>query len=203
MVPLRTPLHFLLSGVLICGAVPCGAQTNSTPPTTAPGQAIPGMSGASTFASSVPTEVVPGVLQLSLQDAIDRGLRQNLGLLLSRADTRSARGQRWGQLSALLPHVTAAPYVADSKLNIDQLGFAGLASLFHLSPSIGPYSYFDSRAAVNQTLFDWQSINATRAANQNVKSADYTLEDSHDLVVVAVGYTYLQAIADEARIETA
>ncbi len=202
MVPLRTPLHFLLLGVLICGTV-ASAQTNSTPPTSAPGQAIPGTSGASTFASSVPTKVVPGVLQLSLQDAIDRGLRQNLGLLLSRADTRFARGQRWQQLSALLPHVTAAPYLAESKINIDQVGFAGVANKFHISPSVGPYSYFDARAGVTQTLFDWQSINATRAANQNVKSADYTLQDAHDLVVLAVGYTYLQAIADEARIETA
>ena len=150
----------------------------------------------------MPTAVVPGVLQLSLQDAIDRGLRQNLGLLLSRADIRAARGQRWDQLSALLPHVTAGPYIADSKLNIDELGFAGLASLFHISPSIGPYSYFDARVAVSQTLFDWQSISAARAADQNVKSVDYTLQDAHDLVVLAVGYTYLQAIADEARIET-
>ena len=65
-------------------------------------------------------------MPLSLQDAIDRGLKQNLGLLLSHADIRSARGQRWEQLSALLPHVTAAPYVAESKINIDELGFAGL-----------------------------------------------------------------------------
>jgi outer membrane protein TolC len=203
VVPLRTPLHFLLSGVLICGAVPCVAQTTSSPPASAPGQAIPGTSGASPFASSVPTKVVPGVMPLSLQDAIDRGLRQNLGLLLSRADTRSARGQRWDQLSALLPHVTAAPYLAESKINVDQLGFGSVLGMFHLSPGIGPFSYFDARAAVTQTLFDWQSINATRAANQNVKSADYTLQDAHDLVVLAVGYTYLQAIADEARIETA
>jgi outer membrane protein TolC len=142
-------------------------------------------------------------MQLSLQDAIDRGLRQNLGLLLSRADTRSARGQRWEQLSALLPHVTATPYVADSKVNIDEVGLSHVVSLFHLSPSVGPFSYFDARAAVTQTLFDWQSINATRAATQNVKAVDYTFQDAHDLVVLAVGYTYLQAIADEARIETA
>jgi outer membrane protein TolC len=203
VVPLRAPLRFVLSGLLLCGAVLCGAQTNSTPSTSAPGQAIPGTSGASTFASSVPTKVVPGVLQISLLDAIDRGLRQNLGLLLSRADTRSARGQRWEQLSALLPHVAAAPYVAESKINLNQLGFSGVASMFHLSPAVGPFSLFDARAAVTQTLFDWQSINATRAANQSVKSADHMLEDAHDLVVLAVGYTYLQAIADESRIETA
>lgn len=202
MAPLRTPLPFLLGGVLICGIVTSLAQTNSTPAAGAPGQAIPGTNGASPFASSVPVKLVPGILPLSLQDAIDRGLRQNLGLLLSRADTHTARGQRWEQLSALLPHVTASPYVADSKINIDQVGFAGFARIFQISPAIGPFSYFDARATVTQTLFDWKSINATRAAGQSVKSADYTFQDAHDLVVLAVGYTYLQAIADEARIET-
>jgi outer membrane protein TolC len=36
-----------------------------------------------------------------------------------------------------------------------------------------------------------------------LKSAQYTYKDARDLVVLAVGYTYLQAIADEARILTA
>jgi outer membrane protein TolC len=157
----------------------------------------------STFAGSVPSKLVPGILPLSLRDAIERGLKQNLGLLLSNADIHSARGQRWEQLSSLLPHVTAAPYIAESKVNIDELGFAGLGSLLHIPSSVGPFSYFDARAAVTQTLFDWKSINATRAANQNVKSASYTFKDARDLVVLAVGYTYLQGIADEALIETA
>ena len=203
MVPLRTALPFLLSGALICGAARCRAQTNSTLSTSAPGQAIPGTSGPSSFASSVPAKVIPGVLHLSLQEAIDRGLRQNLGLLLSRADTHSARGQRWEELSALLPHLTAAPYMEVSRINLEELGIGHFASAIHISPAIGPFSYFDARAALSQTVFDWQSINATRAANQNVKSADYTLQNAHDVVVLAVGYTYLQAIADEARIETA
>jgi outer membrane protein TolC len=106
-------------------------------------------------------------------------------------------------LSALLPHVAATSYVAESKVNIDEAGFAGVANLFHISPSVGPFSYFDARASVTQSLFDWKSINATRAASQSLKSADYTFKDARDLVVLAVGYVYLQAIADEARIETA
>lgn len=195
---------FLLAGVLLCRAAASLAQTETTPGPSTPGQAIPGTGGVSSFAGSVPAKLVPGVLPLSLRDAIDRGLKQNLGLLLSSADIRTARGQRWEELSALLPHVTATPYVAESKVNIDELGFAGLASLFHLSsPSVGPFAYFDARANLTQTLFDWKSINATRAANQNLKSAGYTFKDARDLVVLAVGYTYLQTIADEARIETA
>jgi outer membrane protein TolC len=59
------------------------------------------------------------------------------------------------------------------------------------------------RASVNQSLFDWKSINATRAAGQDVKSAEHTYKDARDLVVLAVGLNYLQAVADESRIETA
>ena len=91
---------FLLAGILLCGEASSLAQTQTTPAST-PGQAIPGTLGVSPFAGSVPAKLVPGVMPLSLQDAIDRGLKQNLGLLLSNADIRSARGQRWEQLSAL------------------------------------------------------------------------------------------------------
>jgi outer membrane protein TolC len=192
----------VLAGVLLGGAATSLAQTGTTGPST-PGQAIPGTTGVSSFAGSVPAKLVPGVLPLSLQEAIDRGLKQNLGLLLSNADVRSARGQRWEQLSALLPHVTASPYVEESRVNIDELGFAGLAAKLQLPSSVVLYSYFDARASVSDTLFDWKAINATRAASQNVKSASYTFKDARDLVVLAVGYTYLQAIADEARVETA
>lgn len=193
----------LLAGFLILGPSISLAQSQTTAGPGNPGQAIPGTGTVSTFAASVPDKFVPGILPLSLRDAIDRGLKQNLGLLLSNKDIQSARGQRWEQLSALLPHVTAEPYVAATKINIDEAGFAGIASLFHISPSIGPFSYFDARANLSQTLFDWKSINATRAAGKNLKSADYSFKDARDLVVLAVGYTYLQAIADEARVETA
>jgi outer membrane protein TolC len=192
----------LLAGVLLYGAATSVAQTGTTPSSSAPGQAIPGTLGVNPIAGSVPAELISGVIPLSLQEAIDRGLKQNLGVLLSNADTRLARGQRWEQLSALLPHVVAAPYVAASKINLSELGIGSVPGL-RLPASAGPFSYFDARAAVTQSLFDWKSISAARAASQNLKSAEYTYKDARDLVVLAVGYTYLQAIADEARIETA
>ncbi len=193
---------FLIAGVLYCGAAVSLAQTEIPPSPSTPGQAISGTGGASPFASSVPSRLVPGVLPLSLQEAINRGLKQNLGLLLSNADIGSARGQRWEQLSALLTHVTAAPYVSTSEINLAELGFGTLTGL-KIPTSVGPFSYFDARIAVTQSLFDWKAINATRAAGQSLKSAEYTYKDARDLVVLAVGFTYLQAVADEARIETA
>ena len=192
----------LLAAVFLYGTTLSFAQSGGTSGSSTPGQAIPGTQGVSPFAGSVTAKLVPGVMPLSLQDAIDRGLKQNLGALLSSADIDSARGQRWEQLSALLPHVEAAPYVAASEINLATLGFTSLPGV-KIPPSVGPFSYFDARVTVTQSLFDWKSINATRAATQNLKSAKYTFKDARDLVVLAVGYTYLQAIADEARIETA
>ncbi len=197
----RAGRKFLLCGLLICGPPLALAQTPTTPAST-PGQAIPGTLGVSPFAGSTPAKLVPGVLPLSLQDAIDRGLKQNLGLLLSDANIRSARGQRWEQLSALLPHVTASPYIADSQVNLAELGFTTLGGA-NLPASIGPFSYFDARMNFSQSLFDSKLINNSRAASQSLKSAEYTFKDARDLVVLAVGYVYLQAIADEARIQTA
>lgn len=179
------------------------AQTTSTTPASTPGQAIPGTQGSSSFASSVPVKPIPGVIPISLQDSIDRGLRQNLGLLLSSADIGAARGQHWEQLSALLPHATVSPYAARSKLNLQEVGLLFSPPNFSLPTTVGPYSYFDARLGVTQTVFDWKAIKAAQAASQSLKSAEYTYKDARDLVVLAVGYTYLQAIADEARIATA
>jgi outer membrane protein TolC len=193
---------FLLGCVVLCAGSESLAQTTETSGASSPGQAIPGTQGVSPYGGSVPAKAVPGVLPISLQDAIERGLKQNLGVLLSNADVRSARGQRWQQLSALLPQVTASPFVADSKTNLTELGLTNFGGI-KLPSAVGPFSYFDARAAVSQKLFDWKSIEATRAAAESVKSAEYTFKDARDLVVLAVGYTYLQGIADLARIETA
>ena len=185
----------------ICGAVVCYAQTYSTSVSSRSGQSI--STAATPFSGSVPAKPVSGLMSLSLQDAINLGLKHNLGLLLSTADTRAARGERWQALSALLPHVSAAPYVAESKINLAEVGLGNAAAnVFHISPAVGPFSYFDARVSVTQTLFDWKSVSSARAAGANVKSADYAVLDANDIVVLAVGYAYFQAVADEARIAT-
>jgi outer membrane protein TolC len=200
----QTGRVFLLAGISLLGPTASFAQAaTTTPNSSTPGQAIPGTGGVSPFAGSVPAKPVPGVLPLSLRDAIDRGLKQNLGALLSNADIRSARGQRWEQLSALLPHLTATPYAAVSQINLKELGISLNIPGVNLPSAVGPFSYFDARVNVTQSIFDWKSINATHAASQSLKSAEYTYKDARDLVVLAVGFTYLQAIADEARIQTA
>jgi hypothetical protein len=71
----------LLAGVLLCGAVVVrGQQTGETAASsTSSTQQSSGGSIAGPSAQSVPSALVPGMLPLSLQDAIDGGLKQNLG----------------------------------------------------------------------------------------------------------------------------
>ena len=157
------------------------------------------------FQGSVPGKLEPGVAQISLQNAIDRGLKANLGLLLSGQDVVTARGERWKKLSALLPNVTTTSYVQGSQVDLAEFGFnfKFQPTLGFTIPSIvGPFGYFDARGYVTQSILDLKAINDTHAASQNIKAAQYTAKDARDLVVLAVGYNYLQAIADESRIQT-
>jgi outer membrane protein TolC len=152
------------------------------------------------FTGSVPASgPVSGPLSLSFLDAIDRGLKQNLGLLLSGDNTLAARGAKWKELSNLLPNVTAKGQEAVQQTSLSALGFR----LPGLPRVIGPFNYFDARAFLNQSVFNWNYIQKERAAAQSLKAAEYSYKDARELVVLVTGNAYLQAIAGAARIETA
>jgi outer membrane protein TolC len=167
-----------------------------------PGPTEPSSVAQGSFSGSVPSKLEPGVVPLSLADAIARGLKQNLGLLLTGQDVRASRGERWQKLSALLPNVTTLSYVQDSKVDLAEFGFTFNFPGITIPTVVGPFAYVDARVYVTQSIFDWKAINKTHAATENVKSAQSTAKDARDLVILAVGYSYLQAIADEARVET-
>jgi outer membrane protein TolC len=154
------------------------------------------------YQGSVASQPVAGTLPLSLQDAIDRGLKQNLGVLISNSDIRSSSGQRWQQLSALLPHLTLNPYVDVSEVSLAEFGFSFKIPGINFPSIVGPFSYFDARFNLSQEVFNWSSINNVRASKQHLESARHTYQDARDLVVLSVGFSYLQAVATEARVET-
>lgn len=167
------------------------------------GSSAPAPPSANSYSGSVASQAVPGVLPLSLEDAINRGLKQNLGLLLANSDVNSASGERWQQLSAILPHLSASPYVDVSQVNLSEFGFSFHLPGVNIPSVVGPFSYFDARANFSQNVFDWSAISKTRGANQRLESARHTYQDARDLVVLSVGYSYLQTIASEARVQTA
>jgi len=138
-------------------------------------------------------------LSISFLDAIDRGLKQNLGLLLSDDNTVAARGAKWKELSNLLPNVVAKGQEVAQQTNLAALGLR----IPGLPRVVGPFNYFDARAFLNQSVFNWNYIQKERAAAQSQKAAEYSYRDARELVVLVTGNAYLQAIAGAARIETA
>jgi len=159
------------------------------------------------FAGSVPaSNATPNVLALSLKDAIDRGLKQNLGLLLTSEGIPSARGQWWKALSELLPNVTTSTSFSATQINLRTAGFNVQAFSvlgININPIAGPFGIFDTRAYVTQSVFNWQAIQQTRSDAQQIKAAQYSFKDARELVVFAVASAYLQTIADSARVDTA
>jgi hypothetical protein len=59
------------------------------------------------YLGSAPAPVTDSPITLSLADAIQRGLRYNLGLTENVQGSAEARARRLGALSALLPNISA------------------------------------------------------------------------------------------------
>lgn len=170
------------------------AQTAPAPSISLPGSQSP-------FTGSEPEgKSTPEILQLGFQEAIERGLRNNLGLLLSGDQTIMARGERWKELSSLLPNLSARILENVQTQSLTALGLKSNVFPFPIPRVIGPFNYFDARASVIQS-FSFRDLEKERAASESLKSAQYSYKDARELVVLAVGNSYLQAIATAARIE--
>jgi outer membrane protein TolC len=136
-----------------------------------------------------------------LGEAIDRGLRANLGLLTSVESNREVAAQRLRALSGLLPTVTGQVSGTDEQLNLQALGFRLPAnSPIQIPPIVGPFAYGEAQASASIPVFDYSAISNFRSARQNTKAAALSVKNARDLVVQAVGNAYLLIIADEARV---
>jgi outer membrane protein TolC len=136
-------------------------------------------------------------LKLSLQDAIDRALKANLGMLVRESAGSAARADRLRSLSALLPNVSAAfaEYETQISLSVYGFHFAGIPSF------VGPFSYSDVRAFATVPAFDWTAFKNLKASAENARAAQLSVDDGRDLVVQAVASGYITILADSSRIE--
>jgi len=139
-------------------------------------------------------------LSLSLEDTVARGLRQNLGGLLSTDAVSGAQGERWRALSALLPNLTTATSFAVRQ--VDTKATIGLVVPGHPS-IIGPFGVFDTRAYLDQSVFNWESIESARSSAAQLKSAQYSYKNARELIVLVVVSNYLLVIADKSQVESA
>jgi outer membrane protein TolC len=177
----------------VAGLLPCGLGA----------QTLPGLSStssaqaASPFQGSVATgEVSAQPVALTLDEAIQRGMKANLGVILSGAQTAAARGERLSQLQTLLPSVDGS--LKETVMQID-LPAQGLR-IPGFPTIVGPFGFTDLRASLTWSLIDVASLRNYLAARHNFAAAALSAQDARDLVVLVVGNAYLLALADESRI---
>jgi outer membrane protein TolC len=137
-------------------------------------------------------------LKLSLDDAIQRGLKTNLGVLERQSADRIVRADRIRALSALLPAVNgyAAENVQKNNIAVFGFRFPGIPQI------IGPFGYSDLRATAEANLFDEKARKNWQASAKNIQAAELNTQDAKDLVVQAVANAYLTILADQARVES-
>ncbi len=167
------------------------------PPLNPSGSTSPSTLDPSFRGSLVSGKATADVLPISLDDAIQRGLRNNLGLILQTSSQRQANGQRLEQLQALLPTVTA-----DASITVEQVDLAAFGlKLPGINPIVGPFQVEDFRAYLTQNLVNLNAFQSYLAAKHNFQAARLSAQDARDLVVLTVGNAYLLCVADETRIK--
>src|SRR5580693_6552997 len=147
------------------------------------------------YLGSVPTgTATDAVISLSLPEALQRALDYNLGAISVTEGVRQARAQRLTFLSQLLPEVNGNLRESVQQTDLTALGLR--PSLFPRGitiPSVvGPYNYFDFRATLTQTVADLTRLHNLHAATENARAAQFSVQDTRDLIVLAVTGSYLQ-----------
>ena len=153
-------------------------------------------------------QATPGALALSLDDAIDRGLKHNLQVLLAAQTEQSVHGQILGVFFALLPNMRVTAYTNTLELNLAAMGFKPSSfAAFGLAPGtvheIVKVDTTSAQLSANQVLFNLPDFYLYQAAKKAGDVVAMNLLNVRGGVVDAIGTQYLAALADQAQIANA
>jgi outer membrane protein TolC len=153
------------------------------------------------YAGSTPgVAKMPFSGMLGLREAIQRGLAYNLGQTGATQALRQAEGQSKVARSSLLPNLNGTATEDVQTTDLKAFGFRFSFPGFSIPSVIGPFNYMDLRAHLSQSVLDLTAINNYRAASDVAKANRYAAQDARELIVLAVGGSYLQTIAAKARV---
>lgn len=156
------------------------------------------------FAGSVPSNNLPlGPVRLTLNEAVKRGLEANLGPISAGNLASIAQAQRAQARSALLPTIGISASETVTQIDLAAYGFQFNAppSLGFSIPSVvGPFSYSQAQANLNQSILDLVSRRNWKASQETERASVLSAKDARETVVLAVAGTYLQTVATASRV---
>ena len=171
-------------------------------------------SAANPFYGSVTVQQVTNEpLKLSLDDAIQRGLKNNLGLREAENGEKTLHGLRNEALQEFLPTIWLTGDTGYYMHDLAALGFgpktiAEFASLFPggKMPALSNITRDDlteGQIHFSQILFSGPVIQAWKAAGAAERAAYFNKMSARGEVVQQVATAYLRAIADQSQVENA
>jgi outer membrane protein TolC len=186
------------------GSVSPAANSVTTPRPFDPGQNTTNPSAFAVqtqnpFLGSVPTgPLVPGVLPISLTDAVNRAMHANLGFVDSEQEHAQSRAARIIALSLLLPQLKAETTAEYRNLVSDTLGVPKLG----LPHVISAFNYQSVHAVYQQHIFDMQAVREVKSASREVDASEAQMNDARNVVVLASVSSYLLVAASQTRLDT-
>jgi outer membrane protein TolC len=157
---------------------------------------------------------VSTVIQLSLDDAVRRGLQHNLAIIFTEQNQRAASGEKLVAINYLLPNVSWKASRSRNQINLATLGFRA-STLKQFPPNLFPPSVIANipavvtvnevaaQASLDQTLFDLRSIELYRAAKEEIQAVDLSVQAEQGAVIQQVADSYLQVLAAAANVQNA
>jgi len=138
-------------------------------------------------ASSGPPSDQP--LSLSLDEALKRGLRYNLGGITAEESSQRSKGENIVVRSALYPDFSGGLRENAQQIDLQSFGFN-----FKFPPStginfptvVGPFNYFDLRVYLKQRVADLQAIRSFQSSREAQRAAELSAADSREIVVYVV-----------------
>ena len=140
-------------------------------------------------------------LKLSLREAIQAAVDNNVNVRLLKERIASAQAQANTSLGALLPNVGGYLNGRNQTVNLAAFGLpADRLSALGLTRSVtDPFEVYDARATLVQNIFSLSLIQRWRAARSGVDVASLEAEVTKRDVMATAGLLYIEALrADEA-----
>ena len=149
------------------------------------------------------TTAMPFSGNLSLKEALERGLAYNLGAVGLAQAARQSGAQVTVARSALLPNINGNLSETVEQTNLAAMGLRVSVPGFHIPSVAGPFNYFALQASLSQTVANMTALHNYRSAQATARASQFSLQNARDLITLAVGGAYLQVLAAQARMDAA
>lgn len=152
-------------------------------------------------AAAEAAETDPPELKLSLRDAIQAAIDNNVNVRLLKERIAAAQAQASTSFGALLPNVSGYVSGRNQTVNLGAFGLPldGLSGLGLRRSVTDPFEVYDARATLVQNIFSLSLIQRWRAAKSGVDVASLEAEVTKRDVMATAGLLYIETLrADEA-----